>query len=122
MRDRIVDGNSQFVDGELIGKPSATGMLVNRRTQEIHYLRDRDEIVLGSIQMVYYFESRPSLSDEEPPDPNFSMPRKSYPLHLILERKHCQIQDSAAFHSLTTQHHRKKGGSSKHIGLYKFQP
>lgn len=76
---RIVDGNYQFVDGKLIGKPSANGMWINGQTQEIDYLRDRNEIVLGAVHIVYYFESHPSLREEETPDPNSSTPRKPYP-------------------------------------------
>jgi pSer/pThr/pTyr-binding forkhead associated (FHA) protein len=76
---RIVDGNYQFVDGELIGKPSVNGMWVNGRKQEIHYLRHGDEIILGLAEMVYYFEPPPSISDENPLDPNSYQPRKPYP-------------------------------------------
>lgn len=76
---RIVDGNYQFVDGELIGKPSENGMWVNGQKQEIHYLRHGDEIILGLAEMVYYFKPHPSISDEDPPDPNSYSPRKPYP-------------------------------------------
>lgn len=45
----------RIVDGNLKGKPSANGMLINRRKLQAHDLKDGDEIVFGpQAQAVYY--------------------------------------------------------------------
>ncbi|HEY9761034.1 MAG TPA: FHA domain-containing protein [Trichocoleus sp.] len=58
----------RIVDGNLKGKPSANGMLINGRKVQAHDLRNEDEIVFGpQARAIYYQLKRDSLSTL-PPD------------------------------------------------------
>ena len=76
---RLIDGNYQFVDGELVGKPSGNGLAVNGKKVQIHTLQHGDEITLGQVQMVYNAEPNRPPRGNPPWDPNPSSPRRPDP-------------------------------------------
>lgn len=58
----------RIVDGNLKGKPSANGLLINGRKLQAHDLEDEDRIVFGpNVQAVYYMLKRDAISTV-PPD------------------------------------------------------
>ncbi len=58
----------RIVDGNLKGKPSANGLLINGRKLQAHDLDDEDKIVFGpNVQAVYYMLKRDAISTV-PPD------------------------------------------------------
>ena len=66
----LSDGNFNYeiVDGDLRGKASANGLLINGRKLSSHYLRNEDEIVFGpKVRAVYYQLSREAILST-PPD------------------------------------------------------
>ncbi|NEP00151.1 MAG: FHA domain-containing protein [Symploca sp. SIO2E9] len=47
----------QIIDGDLQGKPSCNGLLVNGRKIKAHILEDKDEIVFApQVSAIYYLE------------------------------------------------------------------
>lgn len=58
----------RIVDGNLKGKPSANGLLINGRKLQAHDLEDEDEIVFGpQVRAIYYLLKREAISTV-PPD------------------------------------------------------
>lgn len=58
----------RIVDGNLKGRPSANGLLINGRKLPIHDLQDQDRIIFGpQVQAVYYLLKRDAISTV-PPD------------------------------------------------------
>lgn len=58
----------RIVDGNLKGKPSANGLLINGRKLQAHDLQDADKIVFGpQVHAVYYLLKRDAVSTV-PPD------------------------------------------------------
>lgn len=58
----------RVVDGNLKGKPSANGLLINGRKLQAHDLRNEDEIVFGpQVKAVYYLLKQDGMSTV-PPD------------------------------------------------------
>jgi pSer/pThr/pTyr-binding forkhead associated (FHA) protein len=58
----------RIVDGNLKGKPSANGLLINGRKLQAHDLKDEDKIVFGpQVHAIYYLLRRDSVSTV-PPD------------------------------------------------------
>jgi pSer/pThr/pTyr-binding forkhead associated (FHA) protein len=58
----------RIVDGNLKGKPSANGLLINGRKLQAHDLQDADKIVFGpQVHAVYYLLNRDVVSTM-PPD------------------------------------------------------
>lgn len=58
----------RIVDGNLKGKPSANGLLINGRKLQAHDLHDQDRIIFGpQVQAVYYLLKRDSITTV-PPD------------------------------------------------------
>lgn len=58
----------RIVDGNLKGKPSANGLLINGRKLQAHDLQNDDEIVFGpQVQAVYYLLQREAITTI-PPD------------------------------------------------------
>lgn len=58
----------RIVDGNLKGKPSANGLLINGRKVPAHDLRDQDRIIFGpQVQAVYYLLKRDAITTV-PPD------------------------------------------------------
>lgn len=58
----------RIVDGNLKGKPSANGLLINGRKLQAHDLEDEDKIVFGpQVHAVYYLLKRDTVSTV-PPD------------------------------------------------------
>lgn len=65
-----IDGSYSYriVDGDLKGKASANGLLINGRKLQAHDLQDEDEIVFGpQVRAIYYLLNRDSLPTI-PPD------------------------------------------------------
>jgi pSer/pThr/pTyr-binding forkhead associated (FHA) protein len=59
----------RIVDGNLKGKPSANGLLINGRKLQAHDLEDQDTIVFGpQVQAVYYLLKRDAVSTIPPDD------------------------------------------------------
>lgn len=68
-RDRG-DGSYYYriVDGDIKGKPSANGLLINGRKLQAHDLQDEDEIVFGpQVRAIYYVLKR-EVIPTGPPD------------------------------------------------------
>jgi pSer/pThr/pTyr-binding forkhead associated (FHA) protein len=58
----------RIVDGNLKGKPSANGLLINGRKFQAHDLEDEDKIVFGpNVYAIYYLLKRDAVSTV-PPD------------------------------------------------------
>ncbi len=58
----------RIVDGNLKGKPSANGLLINGRKLQAHDLQDEDKIVFGpQVYAIYYLLKRDAISTV-PPD------------------------------------------------------
>lgn len=58
----------RIVDGDLKGKPSANGLLINGRKLQAHDLEDEDEIIFGpKVRAIYYLLKRESVPSG-PPD------------------------------------------------------
>ncbi|MFM7450703.1 MAG: FHA domain-containing protein [Leptolyngbyaceae cyanobacterium] len=58
----------RIVDGNLKGKPSANGLLINGRKLQAHDLKNEDEIVFGpQVRAIYYLLKRDAVSTV-PPD------------------------------------------------------
>jgi len=58
----------RIVDGNLKGKPSANGLLINGRKLQAHNLQNEDEIVFGpQVRAIYYLLSQDAVS-AVPPD------------------------------------------------------
>jgi len=65
------DDNSYYyriVDGNLKGKPSANGMLINGRKLQAHDLKNEDEIVFGPQARAIYYQLKRDASSTLPPD------------------------------------------------------
>lgn len=58
----------RIVDGNLKGKPSANGMLINGRKLQAHDLKNEDEIVFGPQARAIYYQLRRDASSPLPPD------------------------------------------------------
>ncbi len=64
------DGSSYYriVDGNLKGKPSANGLLINGRKVQAHDLHDEDKVVFGpNVHAIYYSLKRDAVTTV-PPD------------------------------------------------------
>jgi hypothetical protein len=58
----------RIVDGNLKGKPSANGLLINGRKAQAHDLQDEDKVVFGpQVYAIYYSLKRDAISTV-PPD------------------------------------------------------
>lgn len=58
----------KIMDGNLKGKPSANGLLINGRKLQSHDLRNQDEIVFGpQVRAIYYLLKRDAVLTV-PPD------------------------------------------------------
>jgi|GEM_PF-211573 len=58
----------RIVDGNLKGRPSANGLLINGRKLQAHDLEDEDKIIFGpNVYAVYYLLKRDAISTV-PPD------------------------------------------------------
>lgn len=58
----------RIVDGNLKGKPSANGLLINGRKLQAHDLTDQDKVIFGpQVQALYYRLSRDAITTV-PPD------------------------------------------------------
>ena len=58
----------RIVDGNLKGKPSANGLLINGRKLQAHDLRDQDRVIFGpQVQATYYLLRRDAITTV-PPD------------------------------------------------------
>ncbi|HEY9806348.1 MAG TPA: FHA domain-containing protein [Candidatus Obscuribacterales bacterium] len=64
------DGSYYYrvVDGNLKGKPSANGLLVNGRKLQAHDLRNEDEIVFGPQVKAVYYLLKQDVMATIPPD------------------------------------------------------
>lgn len=58
----------RIVDGNLKGKPSANGMLINGRKFQAHDLRNEDEIVFGPQARAIYYQLKRDTTTSLPPD------------------------------------------------------
>ena len=58
----------RIVDGNLKGKPSANGMLINGRKLPAHDLKNEDEIVFGPQARAIYYQLRRDATSSIPPD------------------------------------------------------
>ena len=58
----------RIVDGNLKGKPSANGMLINGRKLQAHDLSNEDEIVFGPQARAIYYQLRRDTTSPVPPD------------------------------------------------------
>ncbi|MEY3298822.1 MAG: hypothetical protein RLZZ597_2082 [Cyanobacteriota bacterium] len=58
----------RIVDGNLKGKPSANGMLINGRKLLAHDLMNEDEIVFGPQARAVYYQLRRDSQSTLPPD------------------------------------------------------
>ncbi|NER81235.1 MAG: FHA domain-containing protein [Leptolyngbya sp. SIO1D8] len=58
----------RIVDGNLKGKPSANGMLINGRKLQAHDLKNEDEIVFGPQARAIYYQLRRDPTSTLPPD------------------------------------------------------
>lgn len=58
----------RIVDGNLKGKPSANGMLINGRKLPAHDLKNEDEIVFGPQARAIYYQLRRDTTSPTPPD------------------------------------------------------
>ena len=58
----------RIVDGNLKGKPSANGLLINGRKLQAHDLQDQDKVIFGpQVQAIYYLLKRDAITTV-PPD------------------------------------------------------
>ncbi len=73
----------RIVDGNLKGKPSSNGMLINGRKLRTHDLTNEDEIVFGPQARAIYYQLQQDISSDEP-DSNgpagSRSPRDPYPV------------------------------------------
>ena len=69
-RPKHEDGSYYYrvVDGNLKGKPSANGLLVNGRKLQAHDLRNEDEIVFGPQVKAVYYLLKQDVMATIPPD------------------------------------------------------
>ena len=58
----------RIVDGNLKGKPSANGMLINGRKLQAHDLKNDDEIVFGPQARAIYYQLKRDTTSTVPPD------------------------------------------------------
>jgi pSer/pThr/pTyr-binding forkhead associated (FHA) protein len=58
----------RIVDGNLKGKPSANGMLINGRKLQAHDLRNEDEIVFGPQARAIYYQLKRDTTSAVTPD------------------------------------------------------
>ncbi|NEQ34492.1 MAG: FHA domain-containing protein [Leptolyngbya sp. SIO4C5] len=58
----------RIVDGNLKGKPSANGMMINGRKIQAHDLKNEDEIVFGPQARAIYYQLRRDSGSTLPPD------------------------------------------------------
>ncbi|MEB3337028.1 MAG: FHA domain-containing protein [Leptolyngbyaceae bacterium] len=58
----------RIVDGNLKGKPSANGLLINGRKLQAHNLQDQDEIVFGPQVRAVYYLLKQDTAATLPPD------------------------------------------------------
>lgn len=74
----------RIVDGNLRGKVSANGLLVNGCKLQAHDLQHEDEVVFGpQVRAIYYRLPQMPANDVFPPDffpPGSSFPRKPIPI------------------------------------------
>lgn len=64
------DGSFSYriIDGNLKGKPSSNGILINGKKLQAHDLKNEDEIVFGpNVRAIYYFLQRDAIATV-PPD------------------------------------------------------
>jgi hypothetical protein len=75
VRRQREDGSPYYriVDGNLKGKPSANGLLINGKKSQAHDLQDEDEVVFGpQVTAKYYLlKTDPHLTG--PPDEEFDI-------------------------------------------------
>ena len=67
------DGSHYYriVDGNLKGKPSANGLLINGRKLQAHDLEDEDKVVFGpQVHALYYLLKRDADSTVPPNEPD----------------------------------------------------
>ena len=58
----------RIIDGNLKGKPSANGILVNGKKAQVHDLKNGDQIIFGpQVKAIYYFLRRDAIATI-PPD------------------------------------------------------
>lgn len=63
----------RIVDGNLKGKPSANGLLINGRKLQAHNLQNEDEVVFGpQVRAIYYLLSQDAVATT-PPDEEFDI-------------------------------------------------
>ena len=64
------DGSPYYriVDGNLKGKPSANGLLINGRKLQAHDLEDEDEVVFGPLVSAKYYLLKRDVVPTGPPD------------------------------------------------------
>ncbi|MBD1863403.1 FHA domain-containing protein [Trichocoleus desertorum] len=71
----------RIVDGNLKGKPSANGLLINGRSLQAHDLQNQDEIVFGAgVSARYYTGILQPPHEDKPPNSEAHSPRKPNPL------------------------------------------
>ena len=59
----------RIVDGNLKGKPSANGLLINGRKLQAHNLQNEDEVVFGpQVRAIYYLLRQDAVATSTPPD------------------------------------------------------
>jgi pSer/pThr/pTyr-binding forkhead associated (FHA) protein len=58
----------RIVDGNLKGKPSANGMLINGRKLQAHDLKNEDEIVFGPQARAIYYQLKRDTTSTTTPD------------------------------------------------------
>ncbi len=71
VRRQREDGSPYYriVDGNLKGKPSANGLLINGKKLQAHDLQDEDEVVFGpQVSAKYYLLKRVDPNPTGPPD------------------------------------------------------
>lgn len=58
----------RIIDGNLKGKPSANGILVNGKKVQVHDLKNADQIIFGpKVRAIYYYLQRDAIATI-PPD------------------------------------------------------
>ncbi|HEY9633476.1 MAG TPA: FHA domain-containing protein [Coleofasciculaceae cyanobacterium] len=70
VRRQREDGSAYYciVDGNLKGKPSANGLLINGRKLQSHDLEDEDEVVFGPLVSAKYYLLKRDVAPTGPPD------------------------------------------------------
>ncbi len=82
----------RIVDGNLKGKPSANGLLINGRKLQAHDLSDQDRVIFGpQVQATYYLLRRDAIKTEVPDE---------YDITLISPNMTGEPEDDTAGHSI----------------------